>query len=87
MCAVCTHGLVQVVSHRVCQRSYSIVKNEQVLVLVLPESKHQRIKDEAKVGHQLRTCFLLQGGKCTVGKTQNNQLVEPASVEDEQTYV
>lgn len=80
LCAVCTHRLVQVVSHRVCQRSYSVVKDEQVLVLVLPESKHQRIKDEAQVGHQLRTCFLLQGGKCT--EDQNNQVVEP---QDEQT--
>lgn len=46
MCVLCTHGLVEMVSHGVCQGSYSIVKDKQVLVLVLPKGKHQRIKDE-----------------------------------------
>lgn len=61
------------VSHRVRQSSDSVVQDEQVLVLVLPESKHQRIEDEAQVGHQLRTRFLLQGGKRTEGGIQKGR--------------
>lgn len=79
----CTHGLIEMVSHGVCQCSYSIVKDEQVLVLVLPESKHQRIKNEAKVRHQLCTRFLLQGGKCTV----RNRKIRRWMKQDEQTFV
>lgn len=55
------------VSHRVCQCSYSIIKDEQVLVLVLPKSKNKRVQDEAQVRHQLSTRLLLQGGKRAVG--------------------
>lgn len=65
------------VAHRVRQGSNSIVEDEQVLVLVLPESKHQRVEDEAQVGHQLRAGLLLQGGKRTDGEIQNHQAAEP----------
>ena len=62
------HRLVEMVPHRVCQRSYGIIKNEQVLVLVLPKSKNQRVQDEAQIRHQLCTGLLLQGGKRTLEK-------------------
>lgn len=68
MCAFCAHRLVEMVSHRVCQCSYSIVEDQQVLVLVLSKSEHQRVQDEAQVRHQLCTRLLLQGGKRTVGE-------------------
>jgi len=70
MCASCTHGLVEMVSHRVRQCSYGVIEDEQVLVLVLPKSKNQRVQDETKVRHQLCARLLLQGGKRTVGKTR-----------------
>lgn len=60
------HRLVQVVSHRVCQCSNGIIKNEQVLVLIFPKSKNQCVKDETQVRDQLGTCLLLQGCKCTL---------------------
>lgn len=63
MCAFCAHRLVEMVSHRVCQSSYSIIKDEQVLVLIFPKSKNQRVQDEAQVRHQLCTCLFLQSGK------------------------
>lgn len=74
MCAFGTHRLVEMVSHRVCQCSYSIIEDEQVLVLVLPKSKNQRVQDEAQVRHQLCTRLLLQGGKRAVGKARWVQL-------------
>lgn len=54
------------VPHGVCQCPDGIVKNEQILVLVLSESKHQRIQDECQVRHQLCAGFLLQRGKCAM---------------------
>ncbi|KAG7223784.1 hypothetical protein INR49_026467 [Caranx melampygus] len=49
--------LVEMVSHRVRQCSYGIIKNEQVLVLILPKCKNQRVQDEAQdafeqLGHE-----------------------------------
>ena len=68
MCDYNAHRHVEVVSHRVGQCSYSIIEDEQVLVLVLPKSKHQCVQDEAQVRHQLCTSLFLQSGKCTVGE-------------------
>lgn len=53
------------VPHRVCERSYGIVKNEQIFVLVLAEGKHQGVQDECQIGHQLCAGLLLQSGKGT----------------------
>lgn len=58
------------VPHGVCKCSYGVVKNEQILVLVLVESKHQRIQDECQVRHQLCAGFLLQRGKCTTMRSR-----------------
>ncbi len=68
MSAFCAHGLIEMVSHRVGQCSYSIIEDEQVLVLVLPKGKNQCVQDEAQIRHQLCTRLLLQGGKRAVGK-------------------
>lgn len=51
------------VSHGVCQSPYGIVKDQQVLVLILPKGEDQRVEDEAQVRNQLRAGLLLQGGK------------------------
>lgn len=64
------YGLVEVVSHRVCQCPNSVVEDEQVLVLVLPKGKHQRVQDEAQVRHQLGTRLLLQGGERAIGRDE-----------------
>lgn len=53
------------VSHRVGQRSYGVVKDEQVFVLVLAEGKHKGVQDERQVGHQFCASLLLQRGKGT----------------------
>lgn len=71
-----THRLVEMVSHRVGQRSYGVIKNEQVLVLILPKSKNQRVQDEAQVRDQLCACLLLQSGKCTFEKMTQVSTVE-----------
>lgn len=67
-CVFWAHRLVEMVSHRVRKCSYGIIKDEQVLVLILPKSKNQRVQDEAQIRHQLCTRLLLQGGKCTLEK-------------------
>lgn len=59
------YWFVEMVPHRVCECSYGVVKNEQILVLVLAESKHQCVQDECQIRHQLCAGFLLQCGKCT----------------------
>lgn len=63
MCVCEAHRLVQMVSHRVRQRSDGVVEDQQVLVLIFPERKHQRVQDEAEVRHQLRARLLFQGCK------------------------
>lgn len=64
------------VSHGVCQCPYGIIKNEQVLVLILPKCKHQRVQDEAQVRHQLCTRLLLQSGKCTLEKMTQARTIQ-----------
>lgn len=51
------------VTHWICQSPDSIVQDEEILVLVLPEGKHQSVQDEAQVGDQFCARLLLQGGK------------------------
>lgn len=67
-----TYRLIKVVTDRVCERSDGIVKDQQVLVLVLAKGKHQCVQNEAQVGNQFCTCFLFQCRKCTVGKKTND---------------
>ncbi len=59
------YRFIEMVPNRVCKCPYGVVENEQVFVLVLAESKHQRVQDEGQVGHQLRARLLLQSGKGT----------------------
>lgn len=59
--------LVEVVAHGVGQGSDGIVQDEQVLVLVLGESKHQGLEDVTEVGHQFRARLLLQSGEGGAG--------------------
>ena len=56
-------GLVEVVAHAVRQGADGVVQDEEVLVLVFVEREHQRLDDEAEVGHQLGARLLLQGGE------------------------
>lgn len=44
-----TYGLVEVVTHRICQSSYGIIQDEEILVLILPKGKDQRVQDETQV--------------------------------------
>lgn len=67
------YRLVEVVSNRVGQRSDSIVEDEQVLVLVLPEGEHQRVQDVAQVRHQLGARLFLQGGERAAGKAKGDE--------------
>lgn len=60
-----TYRLVEVMPHRVSQRPDGIVEDEQILVLVFPKGKHQRVQDEAEIWDQLGARLLLQGGEGT----------------------
>lgn len=62
------------VSHRVGQRSYGVIENQQVLVLIFPESENQRVQDEAEIRDQLRTGLLLQGGEGAVWGGKETQV-------------
>lgn len=81
------------VPHGVCQCPDGIVKNEQILVLVLSESKHQRIQDECQVRHQLCAGFLLQRGKCAMMSSRETilghlwQLIHSVTTESNNEYV
>lgn len=63
--AQCSHRLVKMVSHRVSKGPDGVVEDQQVLVLVLAEGKHQCVQNEAQVGHQLCTGLLFQSRKRT----------------------
>lgn len=56
------------VTHWICQSSYGIIQDEQILVLVLPESKDQSVQNVTQIWHQLCACLFLQGCKCTEKK-------------------
>lgn len=56
------------VSDRVSEGSDGIIQDQQVLVLVLAEGKHQGVQNEAQVGNQLCTGLLFQSRKCTDGR-------------------
>lgn len=58
-------------SDRVSKGPDGIIEDQQVLMLVLPEGKHQCVQNEAQVGNQLCTGLLFQGRKCTDGKKKN----------------
>lgn len=59
------YRLIEMVAHRVGQGPDGVVQDEEILVLVLPEGKHQRVQDEAQVGNQLCARLLLQSSKRT----------------------
>lgn len=59
------YRFIEMEAYRICQRADGIIKDEQVLVLVFTEGKNQSVQNEGQIGHQLRTCLLLQSSKGT----------------------
>lgn len=49
----------------VCQSTNGVVEDEQVLVLIFPERKHQSVQNETEIWNQLCARLLLQSRKCT----------------------
>lgn len=71
-----TYRLIEMVAHGIRQRSDGVVQDEEILVLVLSEGKHQRVQDEAQVGDELRARLFLQSGKRTEWEKQTRTNVK-----------
>lgn len=65
------YRLIEVMAHWVCQSPYSVVEDEEILVLIFSKSKYKRIEDKAQVRDQLCARLFLQGRK-RAGKSKTD---------------
>lgn len=70
------YRLVEMMPDGVCQGADGVVEDEQVLVLIFPECKHQSVQNETEIWNQLRARLLLQSRKCTE-KTLQSDFITP----------